>query len=111
MTKHYSTKKQYSPQSLETFVKLIDLNGLPINTHSLKYAAAKETGGSWSGSNIQYYKSPDELVERLHLLIGYKQGGKVSVNIDNEIVAILDRLYQDGIIKKRDYQKLFTVYV
>ena len=72
----------------------------------MKYAAAKETGGA-----IQYYKSPDELVERLYLLIGSKQGGKVSVNIDNEIVTILDRLYQDGIIKKRDYQKPYTAYV
>ena len=67
----------------------------------MKYAAAKKTGGT-----IQYYKSPDELVERLYLLIGSKQGGKLSVNIDNEIVTILDRLYQDGIIKKINYQKL-----
>ena len=77
----------------------------------MKYAAAKKTGGSRPVSNIQYYKSPDELVERLCLLIGSKQGGKVSVKIDNEIVTILDRLYQDGIIKKKDYQKLYTAYV
>ena len=68
----YNTKKQYSPQSLETF----DLSGLPINARSLKYPAAKKTGGSWPGFNNRYYKSPDELVERLHLLIGSKQGGK-----------------------------------
>ena len=61
--------------------------------------------------NIQYYKSPDELVERLYLLIGSKQGGKVSVNLHNEIVTIIDRLYQDGIIKKKGYQKLYTAYV
>ena len=106
LTKRYNSKKQYSPQSLETFAKPIDLSGLPINTRSMKYAAAKKTGGA-----IQYYKSPDELVERLYLLIGSKQGGKVSVNIDNEIVTILDRLYHDGIIKRKDYQKLYTAYV
>ena len=74
LTKRYNNKKQYTPQSLETFVKLIDLSGLPINARSLKYAAAKKTSGSRPGSNIQYYKSPDELVERLHLLIGSKAG-------------------------------------
>ena len=59
LTKRYNSKKQHSPQSLETFVKLIDLSGLPINAHLLKYsagcdlsaAAAKKTGGA-----IQYYK-------------------------------------------------------
>ena len=111
LAKRYNTKIQYSPQSLETFPKLIDLSGLPINARSLKYAAAKKTGGSRPGSNIQYYKGSDELAERLHLLIESKQSGKVPVNIDNEIVAILDRLYQDGILKKKDYQKLYADYV
>ena len=106
LTKRYNSKKQYSPQSLETFAKLRDLSGLPINARSMKYAVAKKTGGA-----IQYYKSPDELVERLYLLVGSKQGGKVSININNEIVTILDRLYQHGIIKKKDYQKLYTAYV
>ena len=46
LTKRYNTKKLYSPQSLETSAKLIDLSGLPINARSLKYAAAKKTGGS-----------------------------------------------------------------
>ena len=64
----------------------------------MKYAAAQKTGGA-----IQYYTSLDKLDERLYLLIGSKPGGKVSANIDNEIVTILDRLYQDGIIKKKDY--------
>ena len=112
--KRYNTKKQYSPQSPKTFATLIDISGLPINARSLKYSAgrdlsagaAKKTGGA-----NQYYKSPDELVERLHLLIGSKQGGKVSVDIKNEIVTILDRLYLDGIIKKKDYQKLYSAYV
>ena len=60
---------------------------------------------------MQYYKSPDKLLERLHSLIGSRQCGKVSVNIDNDIVTILDRLYQDGILKNKDYQKLYTAYV
>ena len=40
-TKRYNTKKQYSPQSLKTFAKLIDLSGLPINARSYKYSAGR----------------------------------------------------------------------
>ena len=111
LTKRYNSKKQYSPQSLETFAKLIDLSGLPINARSLKYTPAKKTGGSRPASNIQYYKSPDELVERLHLLLGSKLAGNVSLNIDYGIVAILYRLHKDEIKKRKDYQELYTTYV
>ena len=116
LRKRYNAKKEPSQQSLKT-TKLVDLSGLPMNTRSLKNSAgcdllaAKKTGGSWTGSNIQYYKSPHELVERLNLLIGSKQGGKASVSIGDEIVTVLNRLYQDGMIKKKYYQKLYTAYV
>ena len=58
----------------------------------MKYAAAKKTGGSRPVSNIQYYKSPDELGERLYLLIGSKQGGKVSVIIIIIIIIIIQQM-------------------
>ena len=80
--------------------------GYPLTLAPWNTQLPRKQVGVGRCQNIQYYKSPDELVERLYLLIESKQGGKVSVNTDNEIVAILDRLYQDGIIKKKDYQKL-----
>ena len=41
LTKRYNTKKQYSPQSLKTFAKLVDLSRLPIYARSLKYSAGR----------------------------------------------------------------------
>lgn len=102
LTKRYNTKKQYSEKSLKLFAKLIDLSGLPVNNRSIKYSAGRQR----AGGAIQYYSSPDELVERLRLLVGSKQGGKVSVDIDNEIVNILDRLREDGVITKKEYEKI-----
>ena len=41
LTKRYNTKTQYSPQSLKTFAKLVDLSRLPIYARSLKYSAGR----------------------------------------------------------------------
>ena len=42
LTKRYNTKKVYSEKALETFAKLIDLSGLPINARSKKYASTRK---------------------------------------------------------------------
>ena len=71
--KRYNTKKQYSPQSPKTFATLIDLSGLSINARSLKYSVGRDISAGArkkTGGEILYYKSPDDLVERLHSLIG-----------------------------------------
>ena len=109
LTKRYNTKKVYSEKALETFAKLIDLSGLPINARSKKYASTRKPA-SVRGA-VRYFNSPDELVEQLHLLIGSKQGGKVSVGIDNEIVSIIDRLREDGHISKKDYLQIYKNFV
>ena len=109
LTKRYNSKKVYSEKALETFAKLIDLSGLPINARSKKYASTRKPA-SVRGA-VRYFNSPDELVEQLHLLIGSKQGGKVSVGIDNEIVSIIDRLREDGHISKKDYLQIYKNFV
>ena len=113
LTKRYNTKKEYSQHALKTFEKLIDLSGMPLNTRSLKYTSTHQRSGSASvgGGSIRYYKTPDELVERLELLIGSKQGGKVSVEIDNEIANILDRLLKDGVITKKKYKQIHKNFI
>ena len=110
LTKRFNTKIQYSAESQETFAKLIDVSGLPVNNRSMKYSAGQRNVTTSEGGAIRYYKSPDELVERLQMLIGSKQGGKKSAAIDNEIVSILDRLHKDGAINKKDYKKYILKY-
>ena len=94
LTKRYNSRKQYSPASGKIFSKLIDLSMKP----------RKKSGRG----RIALYKTPDEVVERLQLLTGSKQGGKVSKDIDNEIVTILDKLREEKVITKSN-MRVFTV--
>ena len=115
LTKRYNTRKEYSKQALEAFAKLIDLSDLPINTRSLKYASGHSSATAVDTPApqhvVHYYNNPDELVNRLQLLIGSKKGGKLSRGIDNEIAAILDRLLEDGVIDKKKYENIYQNYV
>ena len=61
--------------------------------------------------NAAKYKSPDELVERLQILVGSKEGGKVSKALDNEIVTILDKLRQVKALTKKQYNAIYRRWV
>ena len=106
LTKRYNSKRVYSDKSLKTFGKLIELSGLPLNKRSMKFSTV--TGGSAKKSTIKYYSGPDELIQRLELLISSKQAGKQSRALDNEIVEILDALLKDGVIDKRSYKLILS---
>lgn len=97
LTKRFVKTKQYSPLAVDTFKKLVELAGLPIHGRKSKkhrlFAAAQQHGGA-----VQYYNDPEQLVERLQLLIASKQAGNTGV--DNEISAILDELMRTGAIPK-----------
>lgn len=60
-------------------------------------------------TDLVYWNDPNELVERLKLLLASKQAGNTGV--DNEIVAIIEELYEAGIINikynKNALKKLF----
>ncbi len=100
LTKRYNKKRKYSKDAIDTFNKLIEFAGLPINKRHQKYGAC--TG------NIQYYKSPQELAKRLQLVIASKEAGNESIELDNEIVDILTKLYNDEAITKVQYKQLYN---
>ncbi len=102
LTKRFNSKTTYSPASVKIFSKLIDLSG-DINPRSKKYQIGS--------GRVSYYKTPDELVERLHILIGSKEGGKKSKAIDNEMVTILDKLYEDKAINEQQYRNIYDKYI
>ena len=94
LTKRFVKTKQYAPQAIETFKKLIQLSGLPV--HGRRNKKSKLVQGS--GTSVQYYNNPDALVERLQLLLASRTAGNTGV--DNEISAILDELLRSGAISK-----------
>ena len=106
LSKRYDSKRVYSKNALDTFGKLIELSGLPLNRRSMKFNTVR--GGAVRKTTIKYYSTPDELIKRLELLISSKQAGKKSEIIDNEIVEILNRLLTDGVINKQQYKQILS---
>lgn len=63
------------------------------------------------GGAIKYYKSGDELVDRLEILLGSKHAGNHSLNLKNEAFDIIDKLFDDREITKVEYIKLYKSFV
>ena len=51
-------------------------------------------------------KDPNELVDRLYLLYQEKIAGNDSKNINEEMVAIYDKLYEYSIISNEDHSRM-----
>jgi hypothetical protein len=58
------------------------------------------------GSGI--FSDPNEMVERLNLLIASKNAGNDSTDVYNECVEILDKLLNLKLIKKSDHKRIFS---
>jgi hypothetical protein len=58
------------------------------------------------GSSI--FSDPNEMVERLNLLIASKNAGNDSTDVYNECVEILDKLLNLKLIKKSDHKRIFS---
>jgi uncharacterized protein YfkK (UPF0435 family) len=59
-----------------------------------------------TGSGI--FSDPNEMVERLDLLIASKNVGNDSIEVYNECVEILDKLLKMKLIKKLDHKSIFS---
>jgi hypothetical protein len=91
LTKRFVKTKQYTPAAISTFKNLVELAGLAVHERqSKKYRLIR--GG------CMYYRDPNQLVERLNLLVASKQAGNTGV--DNEIAEILDELTRTGQIEE-----------
>ena len=54
-------------------------------------------------NSLIYYNNPQQLIDRLRLLVGSKRAGNTNPEIDNEIIGISDELLKKGIIMNYDY--------
>lgn len=95
LTKRFIQSKQYTPQAVKTFKELVELAGLPV--HGGKSKKHKLIRAS-PAVLPQFYNDPEQLVDRLHLLVAAKQAG--NTGLDNEISVILDELMRTGAIAK-----------
>ena len=110
LTKRYNPKKHYSPQSIETFTKLVEKSGLKPAVHTGKLKLL-QGGGAVSGCSKQYFSSIDELVNRLSLLLASVEAGNTSIDVKNEISEILDILLRNKCLNKQQHYQLYKTYV
>ena len=61
-------------------------------------------GGNQTNSLI-YYNNPQQLIDRLRLLVGSKRAGNTNPEIDNEIIGISDELVKKGLIMNEEYTR------
>ena len=56
-----------------------------------------------NGSSLIYYNNPQQLIDRLRLLVGSKRAGNTNPEIDSEIIGISDELIKKGLINNGEY--------
>ena len=56
-------------------------------------------------NSLIYYNKPQQLIDRLRLLVGSKKAGNTNPEIDNEIIGISDELVKKGLIMNEDYTR------
>lgn len=95
LTKRYSKKHKYSCTALKTFKKLMELADI-----GSKQSAAAAVGGAI------YYNDPNDLVDRLQLLVASQEAGNTGVN--NDISDIIDELLKKAYISKDVAIKLYN---
>ena len=110
-SKHDSTLKpelkslQIYNEALKTILK---------NQGSIKKPATTSTSTSTSTSsgkgikNRIYYTNPQDLIQRLSVLVGERQAGNKSKYIKNEIADISHHLYKNKVIKKKEYRNILS---
>jgi len=96
------------------FRELVKLSGLPINMGTGKYHLLNKKGGavvSQSNKIVKLFNDPNEMLQRLAVLIGEKSAGNNNDNIRNEMMEILDILLKKGILTKTDHRKIYLNYL
>jgi hypothetical protein len=90
LTKKFSKSHKYSKNAIETFKKLAALAG--ISVYRGRSSKSRMLGGGI------FYNDPNDLVNRLNLLVASKHAGNTGV--DNEISDIIDELLKKAYVSK-----------
>jgi hypothetical protein len=95
-------KLQYLSQLRKYESVLEDIRRIPF------YKKSPEQGQT--GSGISIFSDPNEMVERLELLIASKNSGNDSTEVYeyNECVQISDKLLKMKLMKKLDHKRIFS---
>ena len=103
LTKRYNPKTKYSLNAVKMFNDLNTLSNMPKH---------RSSGKSWMvGSSVTYYNDPQNLVERMNILIGSIQVGNNSPVIKNDLSQINDKLLRINVIDQSLHQRFYQKYL
>ena len=90
------------------------INQMFKQTKKKEGKGVKRGNNNNNGSSLIYYNNPQQLIDRLRLLVGSKRAGNTNPEIDSEIIGISDELVKKGLINNGEYirfmNKNFIIY-
>ena len=103
LTKRYNPKTKYSLNAVKIFNDLNTLANIPKHRSSGKSRMV--------GSSVTYYNDPQNLVERMNILIGSMQAGNNSAVVKNDLSQINDELLRINAIDRSLHERFYQKYL
>ena len=103
LTKRFNPKRSYSLNAAKIFNDLNLLANLPKHPSSGK--------SRFIGSGVVYYNDPNELAERMKILVGSMAAGNNSPVLKNDLSMINDEFLKIGAIDKKTHEKFYDKYI
>ena len=103
LTKRFNPRRSYSMNAVKIFNDLNLLANLPRHPSSGK--------SKLLGSGVVYYNDPNELAERMKILVGSMAAGNNSPVIKNDLAMINDEFLKIGAIDQTTHEKFYKKYL
>ena len=103
LTKRFNPKRSYSLNAVKIFNDLNLLANLPKHPSSGK--------SKLLGSGVVYYNDPNELAERMKILVGAIAAGNNSPVIKNDLSMINDEFLKIGAIDQTIHENFYKKYI
>ena len=103
LTKRFNPRRSYSLNAVKIFNDLNLLANLPRHPSSGK--------SKLLGSGVVYYNNPNELAERMKILVGAMAAGNNSPVIKNDLTMINDEFLKIGAIDQTTHEKFYKKYL
>ena len=103
LTKRFNPKRSYSLNAVKIFNDLNLLANLPKHPSSGK--------SKLLGSGVVYYNDPNELAERMKILVGAIAAGNNSPVIKNDLSMMNDEFLKIGAIDQTIHEKFYKKYI
>ena len=103
LTKRFNPRRSYSLNAVKIFNDLNLLANLPQHPSSGK--------SKLLGSGVVYYNDPNELAERMKILVGSMAAGNNSPVIKNDLAMINDEFLRIGAIDQTTHEKFYKKYL